>query len=149
MRPRCIRAFFVAILPLGLSLMATASPFTATQLMGKIKGVVLDPYDARIVGATITIKSDKLNRTIRTDDAGEFEIEVPISSYQISAEAFGFKKSDTTDLRVSAGEVSSVSSHLFLAPVCTEPIPPFDDDRIERQNAPRELGKKIKKRKIQ
>jgi hypothetical protein len=150
MRPRCIRAFLIAILPFGLALLAisNASPFATAQLMGKIKGVVLDPNDARIVGATITVKSDKLNRTIRSNDAGEFEVEVPTSSYQLYAEAFWFKKSDAADLQVKAGEVSSVSFYLFPDTSHRELDPPFGE-RIEQQNAPPELSKKIEKRKLQ
>jgi carboxypeptidase family protein len=141
------QAFAAALLLLNLGLVAAVEAvIPETQLGGRISGVVVDLNDARIVGARISLKSERLSRTIYSSDEGEFEVEVPIGSYDLIAEARGFKTTITKDLQVRAGETISVSVKLFPSP------PPEDlyaaDLKIEPQNAFAELSRKIEKRKL-
>jgi carboxypeptidase family protein len=151
MRATRIQASAVAMifLSLILSTASKASALAAPQQTGRIRGVVLDPNDARIVGATIKIESETLKRTIHTDDAGEFEVKVPIGSYQLCAQGGGFNNSENKVLRVREDGISSISFRLFpgASPIILEP--PWGDVRIEPQNAPLELSRKIEKRKLQ
>jgi len=56
------------------------------QSTGRVRGVVLDPHEARIIDATITVEGSRFVRVIKTNELGEYEIEVPSGVYRIRAE---------------------------------------------------------------
>ena len=111
----------------------------------KLKGVVLDPQDARIVRASITLENDKLKRVVYSNEEGSFEAQLPAGVYQLTVESNGFKKLHTKALQVKYDDVDDLTIHL-------EPEPPgihlyFPDySLIEPENSP--LPEKINPRKI-
>ncbi|MBA3785313.1 MAG: carboxypeptidase regulatory-like domain-containing protein [Acidobacteria bacterium] len=61
----------------------------AQKSIGKVKGVIADQTDARVARARVLIENKKLKKKFITNDAGEYEIELPIGIYKISAEVDG------------------------------------------------------------
>ncbi|MBA4183469.1 MAG: carboxypeptidase regulatory-like domain-containing protein [Acidobacteria bacterium] len=80
-----IRSIFFAIF---ISASMVCSSF-AQKSIGKVKGVIADQTDARVARARVLIENKKLKKKFITNDAGEYEIELPIGIYKISAEVDG------------------------------------------------------------
>ncbi len=81
---------------------------------GQIAGVVLDPSEAAIAGATVTVRNVETNyqRSTTTDVGGRYALLlVPVGRYQIAASAEGFEPG-TRDVQVSLG--SSLAEHFEL-----------------------------------
>jgi hypothetical protein len=57
-----------------------------SRVAGTVKGVVLDPNEARISNARITIEGSGFEKAISTNELGEYEFEVPSGIYGIRAE---------------------------------------------------------------
>jgi hypothetical protein len=110
----------------------------------KLKGVLLDPQDARIVLAMVTLESDKLKRQVYTNEEGVFEVQLPAGVYQLTVESNGFKKLQMTAVSVNSDDADDLTIH--LEPERTGPHGVFDL-QIEPENSP--LPEKIKPRKIQ
>src|SRR6266850_868917 len=110
-------ALLFAVLVLG-------APIVGAQgTGGRISGTVVDSSGAVLPGATVTIVQDqtKLTRSATTDKDGAFLfVSLPVGSYTVSAELFGFRKevksgftlvSDgrvTADFALPVGQVSEV-----------------------------------------
>ncbi len=61
---------------------------------GTVRGTVLDPSSAAIVGASVEIQNpvSHYNRTVQTDSQGKFEFDnIPFNNYHLSATANGFQ----------------------------------------------------------
>ena len=137
-----------SLLLVGLALWAAPCALAASQQQtGKIKGLVLDSNDARIVRAKITISGENVKRTIESDDIGVFEIEVPAGVYQLRVESPGFQQQQVSQLQVKAGAVTSSPLRLAVEP--SEPrfegVEP-EEMPIEPSNAP--IGEKIPHKKL-
>src|SRR5437773_10037741 len=76
-----------------------------SQELVKLKGVLLDPQDARIVRATVTLENDKLKRQVYSNEEGGFEVQLPIGVYQLTVESNGFTKLLMTSLQVKSDVV--------------------------------------------
>ena len=57
-----------------------------------LTGTVVDPNNARIVGARITVETTQFHRDVETNDEGNFQLELPPGDYHISIEKAGFKR---------------------------------------------------------
>jgi hypothetical protein len=91
---------------------------SARQLTGKIKGLVLDRNDARIVGATITIESSPkmgFKRQLISGEAGNFEIKVPAGVYYLTVTANGFRRFEGWELKVNPKVTEMINIHLEVA----------------------------------
>ena len=65
---------------------------------GTVRGTVLDPSGAVIMGATVEIENpvSHYTQTAQTDDQGNFELKnVPYNNYHLSASAAGFQAGET------------------------------------------------------
>src|SRR5579885_1034419 len=90
-------------------LLFTAVLFSQTTTSQEISGLVQDSSGAVVPNATVTVKNTQtgLARTTQSNDAGLYVVSnLPIGTYDISAEAAGFKKFVTT------GVVLDVNSKL-------------------------------------
>jgi Carboxypeptidase regulatory-like domain len=74
----------------GLCLLFSNLFFVATQpclggqSSAQIRGMVLDPHGAVIMGATVDLLSLEKARTTETDDSGKFEfLDSPLSTYDL------------------------------------------------------------------
>ncbi len=90
---------------LTVSLIVTAA---AQTFRGSILGTVSDPAGAAIAEATVTVRNvdTGLTRSTITDTTGTFFIsELPIGTYELTAQKSGFQTATVTGLRVEvAGE---------------------------------------------
>jgi uncharacterized membrane protein len=82
---------------------------------GKIKGVILDVNDARVVNAIIKVEGDELKRLLKSDDKGQFEISLPPGAYQITIEANGFRRFVYSSLKVKADQTEMINIHVEVA----------------------------------
>jgi hypothetical protein len=116
------------------------------QGTGKIKGVLLDHTEARIVYATITFENEKLNRKVYPNGDGEFEISLPAGFYRFSVQSHGFKTFDIDSFEIKAESIVEMKVPMEVGPP-ERPHPiEVEFERLEPQYAP--IGKKISPRKI-
>jgi Carboxypeptidase regulatory-like domain len=87
------------------------------QTNGAIRGIVNDPSGAVVPGATVTaaLNGTDSKRSVTSDKDGGFEIpELPIGTYDLVAEAQGFKRFVAKNVVVSIGHVNFVTVTLQI-----------------------------------
>ena len=87
------------------------------QTNGSIRGVVNDPSGAVVPGVTVTatLKGQATPRTTTSDKDGAFDIpELTVGTYDVSAEATGFKKFLAKDVVVTIGHVNFITISLVV-----------------------------------
>lgn len=77
-------------------------PLTAPAAV-KFRGVVIDVAGAKVGGAAVTVEGGGLRRELRSDEEGEFEVELPAGAYRVTVEKPGYKKHVWEAFRVAAG----------------------------------------------
>jgi hypothetical protein len=90
--------------------------------IGDFTGFVVDPNEARVPGAVVTLinDSDKRERTTKTDDKGAFAFSGVINgTYTVKISAVGFKKFTITEVQLSSDELTRASVHLALGEATT------------------------------
>jgi hypothetical protein len=110
---RFISPYFCAITAiLALSLLAAA------QIQnGQFTGLVVDPTDAVIPQAKITVTNLEtgLTVTVLTNESGNYTArELPVGTYRIAAEARGFGTAIKTELTLNAGTIQRVDFNLVI-----------------------------------
>src|ERR1700690_2044716 len=109
--------FSFAVFALLLSLAATgfAQQGAESSVRGSLSGVVLDPSDAVVSGAKVTITGAIGNKTMQTDPEGRFLFQVLSPGfYSVRIEKEGFKATDIKQAEVVVGRTSSISVKLEL-----------------------------------
>src|SRR3989454_3465974 len=99
-----LRVVLVAIaLVFGLSGIAVAQEIT-----GSIVGTVKDSNGAAVAGATVTVTDSGTKlvvRTVQTNDEGQYTArDLPVTTYDLSVEAKGFKKHVESKVQVDVGK---------------------------------------------
>src|SRR5579863_8792441 len=87
------------------------------QTTGEIRGTVNDPSGAVVPGATVivTLTGTDTTRSVTSDKNGAFDIpELAVGSYDVSADAQGFKKFVAKNVIVSIGHVNFITVTLQL-----------------------------------
>src|SRR5580704_2004279 len=85
------------------------------QTNGTIRGTVVDQSGAVVPGATVTLTGTAGTRSATADKDGAFDIpELAVGSYDLTAEAKGFKKFVAKDVVVTIGHVNLVTVNLQL-----------------------------------
>lgn len=56
----------------------------------KLSGIVMDITEARVVGATITVLGEGVERTFITADDGSYKVDLPLGIYSITVTGTGF-----------------------------------------------------------
>ena len=77
-------------LGIGFSLLAIRSS-AAPEQTGKIAGMILDAHQSRIVNAGITVTNGDSTFRTRSDDKGEFSLNLPPGDYRMKVSADGFQ----------------------------------------------------------
>ncbi|HVF26998.1 MAG TPA: carboxypeptidase-like regulatory domain-containing protein, partial [Pyrinomonadaceae bacterium] len=98
------------VLTLSLSAIAQTS-------RGTVSGVVTDPNDAVVPGATVTLTSDEtgLERTTTANDEGFYRFDaVDLGTYSVTITASGFGALKKTNVTINANQTSSVDAQLQL-----------------------------------
>src|SRR5262245_45165963 len=84
----------MAPLPLCLIFVLLGASPTHAQSNAALQGQVFDASGAVLRGATITVRDDSsgFDESVDTDDEGRYQVAaIPAGSYEVSAEATGFK----------------------------------------------------------
>ena len=68
-----------------------------------LKGIVVDPNDARVQRVQVTVESKTIKRTAETDENGTFSVEVPPGIYRVVLQFAGFKVAKLKKVRVPDG----------------------------------------------
>jgi len=87
------------------------------QTNGGIRGIVNDPSGAVVPGVTVTatLTGQATPRTVTSDKDGAFDIpELSVGTYDVSAEATGFKKYLAKDVVVTIGHVNFITITLAV-----------------------------------
>lgn len=83
---------------------------------GQIVGQILDPSDAAVAEATVTVRNINTNftRTTTTDGAGRFAASLlPLGPYEVTTNANGFK-STSQEARITQGNTITVNVKLAI-----------------------------------
>jgi hypothetical protein len=91
----------------GLVMISLAVPMWAQEVTAGVFGIVQDASSAVIPGATIRLKNLGTGRTHQTttDESGTFSATLlPIGSYEVTAEAQGFKKAIVPDVTLRVND---------------------------------------------
>src|SRR5947209_9273141 len=80
----------------------------AQEITGSIVGAVTDPNGAAVKGATVTVTDPEKKvvvRTVQTNDDGQYTArDLPVTKYDVSVEATGFKKHIESGVQVDVGQ---------------------------------------------
>src|SRR5688572_14129592 len=109
------------LLAIAISVCLGSTAF-GQEITGSITGSVKDSNGAGVPGATVTVsdpsKNDQVVRTVTTNDDGTFSVpNVQISTYTITVEAAGFKKSVSTEVKVDVGQRRDVNIELVAGKI--------------------------------
>lgn len=112
-----LRVVFIAI-----TLMLSLSQATSAQeITGAIIGTVKDETGATVRGASVTVtnRTTKLVvRTVQTNDEGQYSVgDLPVTSYDVTVEAKGFRKSVSTNVEVSVGQRRTLDVELQVGDI--------------------------------
>jgi Carboxypeptidase regulatory-like domain len=104
------------IAAVGTVLLAlTAPPVLAQRFTAAIRGAVVDPTQATVEGAKVTLKGEDtgLSRTATTNSAGLYSFtELPVGSYQVTVERAGFKTATRTRIVLNVADTRAVDFEL-------------------------------------
>lgn len=102
---------------LFLQASSIAESASSKRPIGKIEGVIVDPYDARIVKASVKVKGKRIKREIVSDGEGRFQIELPVGIYQITIYSPGFGIFQQRNVKVLANSTTALNIPLKVAAV--------------------------------
>src|SRR5260370_17520310 len=105
---------FAAILVAGLL------PLAAAEFRATISGRVLDPHNAPIAGALVTIRNSGTNAShqTRTDGRGSYSAAfLQPGDYSITVEVAGFKKAVREGISLTIAQAATLDVPLELGPV--------------------------------
>ena len=91
---------------------------------GELKGLVLDPNGARIVGAKITVENKNYSFAIESNDEGAFRVKLPGGEYRLKIKRDGFKAYVKKRVRIEADKTETIS-------VTLRPLPPTDVIKVK------------------
>jgi len=93
-----------------------ASAFAQAQAStADLRGLVTDPNEAIVPGATVTARNPAtgITRTVTTNDEGTYQIfALPPGEYEVSAEAATFKKTVISPVRLTVGQSAELAIKL-------------------------------------
>lgn len=98
----------------GLSLIFIAGSFTAAAqtTAGTLSGNVVDPSNAAVQGATITVTDNATNRTttVQSSSQGTFAVpQLEFGTYTVTVTATGFKTYTATEVKIDVGKEYSLN----------------------------------------
>jgi hypothetical protein len=113
---------FMAVLAVGVAIVAVQKPVHAQETTGGLQGVVKDPSGAVIPGAKVTVTAPTMvgSKAIVTDNAGYYRFaNLPTGTYKITVKAQGFDTLERSGLIIEAGHLPSLELTLKLGSINT------------------------------
>lgn len=115
MQKKLMSGFVTFALLLALGTLALAQQGAESSVKGSLSGVVLDPSEAVVAGAKVTISGPTGEKSMQTDPEGRFLFQVLTPGfYSVKIEKDGFKATDVKQAEVVTGRTSSMSVKLEL-----------------------------------
>lgn len=114
------RQLLPCVLVVSLSVCVATLSFAQGSYRAQLRGEVTDPAGALVVGATVTIRDVGTNiaTTARTDEKGSyFFTGLRPSTYDVKAEAPGFRAAEKTDVVLAVDQEASLNFKLQTAGV--------------------------------
>jgi hypothetical protein len=101
--------------------------------LGRVKGVITDTNNARIVTARILLDGDRVHRRLLTNAEGEFDVSLPPGKYLLTVDAPGFHDYVSPAFEVKSGKTQTLNIELHVAkpmglvPAVSDPGPRMFD----------------------
>jgi len=111
----------VVLFLVGLALLSMTPMFSIAGNNGRVSGTVVDAKQGRIIGATVTIRAKKFKRVIKSDQRGEFQIDLPAGRYQIIAKAYLFQQKVIEEVEVEPKQTKKIVIHLEIEEIKSGP----------------------------
>jgi hypothetical protein len=92
----------LVVLLCGVSVFGQDAPARTLAATFHVEGTIKDPVGALIQGATITFQSQKLSRTVSTNNVGFYEAVLPLGDYTMTAQSRGFQSYHRPLFRVAS-----------------------------------------------
>lgn len=80
----------------------------APEASGKLSGLILDPGEARVVGAKIIVEAKGFRREATSADDGSYELVLPEGKYKVRVELGGFYPSNKKTVRISSNTMTKL-----------------------------------------
>jgi hypothetical protein len=90
------------------------------QDRGTIRGIITDASGATIADTTVIVKNQNtgLTQTVKTNTDGRYTVlYLPVGDYTVTAEKVGFRKAESTGIRVNVGSVVDLDVALAVGAV--------------------------------
>src|SRR5215469_8874017 len=103
--------------------LAMSSALVWASITGSVSGIVTDPSDALVVGATVTATNTQtgVKTVIHTDGKGFYNFpNLPVGTYDIQVSQKGFKQYQQTGIVVDANAAIKVDVNLELGEITQE-----------------------------
>jgi len=115
MPKKLMSSFAIFALLLSLAALGFAQQGSESSVKGSLSGVVLDPSEAVVSGAKVTITGPTGDKSMQSDPEGRFLFQVLTPGfYSVKIEKDGFKATDVKQAEVVTGRTSSISIKLEL-----------------------------------
>ncbi len=101
MKLKCFLAALAALFIIGFLRTEACVQSNDAEPLGRIKGMIVDWQDARVINASIVIEAKNFRREVVSDEAGEFSVELPKGMYRIKVSHSIFKTYVIKKLKVS------------------------------------------------
>jgi outer membrane receptor protein involved in Fe transport len=101
-----------------ITLLSAGATFPQSTTQGAIAGTVMDPSDAAVPNAKVTVKNNGTNaeETVVTDDSGYYRVaKLTPAFYTVTVTASGFAELRAEDVNVEVGKVTDFSPHLSVS----------------------------------
>ncbi|MEZ5427302.1 MAG: TonB-dependent receptor [Pyrinomonadaceae bacterium] len=98
-----------------------------------LTGTVVDPNEAVVPGATVTVKNSStgITRTVTANDSGEYQIfALPPGTYEVTATAPTFKKAIISEVKLTVGQRAELKIPLEIGTQDIEVIVPTDQVQL-------------------
>ncbi|MDQ3820233.1 MAG: carboxypeptidase-like regulatory domain-containing protein [Acidobacteriota bacterium] len=93
-------------------------PFIQSSVQSSVRlnGVVVDLNDARVVNASVVFESNKIRAEVRTNEEGDFQIDLPPGNYKLIVKSHGFRTYKQKNLKVAQDATKQIKIVLQPAP---------------------------------
>lgn len=132
------RSALPQLVALTLVLLAFTASLPAQVLSGTLTGLVVDPTDAVIPGASVTVTDLSTRREYKTvsDSAGNFTVtNLPHGVYRVVVEAPGFAKASIERVQVSLSQIAKVTARLEVARLGAEVLVTAEQAVVQTETA--------------
>ena len=115
--PYARRACFSSLAVLAAAFVLVVLPAFPQNVTGGLTGIVRDPSGSVVPNASLTATHTGTSASFRakTNEEGQYAFPtLPVGTYQLAVEAPGFKKYETSGIRLQVSEIARVDVSLVV-----------------------------------